>query len=177
MRYIIYDAETRSTLNLRQVGSYIYLNHPSADLWCVSYCTVIDGARGPISTWKPGEPVPGEVLEAYADPEAPIVSFNDAFERQLEQNILGPRHGWPVWPIERRPLDLLDQPPHGRLTFRRVQWREILDILLAEQEQACRRGVARYPAHGERADQAADRPAMGAPHRPRHHAVVRYEDP
>src|SRR5262249_51159530 len=26
----------------------------------------------------------------------------DAFERQIEQNILGPRHGWPIFPIESR---------------------------------------------------------------------------
>jgi hypothetical protein len=70
MRLFIYDAETRSTLKLKQFGSFIYLNHPSTDVWCVSYCTMLDGVRGPISTWKPGEPVPDEVPEAYADPDA-----------------------------------------------------------------------------------------------------------
>jgi DNA polymerase len=102
MRLVIYDAETRSTLNLRQVGSYIYLTHPSTDLWCVSYCTVIDGVRGPVSTWRPGDPVPTEILEAHRNPEALICAHNDAFERQLGQQILGPRYSWPVWPIERR---------------------------------------------------------------------------
>src|SRR5262245_61832787 len=103
MRYLVYDAETRSTVNLRAVGSYIYLNHPDTAVWCVSYCTVVDGKRGPVSTWLPSDPtVPAEVLEIAADPDAPIASFNDAFERQLEQNILAPRYNWPVFPIERR---------------------------------------------------------------------------
>jgi hypothetical protein len=102
MRLFVYDAETRSVLKLRQVGSYVYLTHSTTDVWCVSYCTVVDGVRGPISTWRPGEPVPAEVIEAHADPQALICAHNDAFERQLERNILGPRYGWPVWPLERR---------------------------------------------------------------------------
>jgi DNA polymerase len=102
MHLFILDAETRSVLSLRQVGSYIYLSHPTTDVWCASYCTITDGARGPILTWRPGDPVPAEVIEAHADPQALICAHNDSFERELERQILGPRYGWPVWPIERR---------------------------------------------------------------------------
>jgi DNA polymerase len=101
-RLLIYDAETRSKLNLRQVGSHIYLNDATTDVWCVSFCTVTDGARGAILTWLPPQPVPSEILDLAADPAALIVAFNDVFERQLEQNILGPRYGWPIFPIHRR---------------------------------------------------------------------------
>src|SRR5262249_15939699 len=102
MHFVIIDAETRSALSLRQVGSHVYLGDAGTDVWCVSYCAVIDAVRGALSTWSPGNPVPDKILEAHADPETPIVAFNDAFERQLETRILHPRYGWPIFPIQRR---------------------------------------------------------------------------
>jgi DNA polymerase len=102
VRYVIYDAETRSIANLKQRGSHIYTCDPSTDLWCVSYCIVTDGERGPIKTWLPPNPVPPEILEATADPDTLIVAFNDAFERQVEERILHRRYGWPIFPLKRR---------------------------------------------------------------------------
>ena len=102
MRYGIYDVETRSVLDLRQFGAHNYARDPSTDLWFVSYCIVTNNIPGPILTWQPGEPPPAEILDLYADPEGLIAAFPDAFERQIEQNILGPRYGWPIFPIERR---------------------------------------------------------------------------
>ena len=102
MRYVVYDAETRGVSSLKQTGSHIYLCDPVTDVLCVSYSVVIDGVRGPINTWLPSQPIPAEILETAADPDTLIVSFNDAFERQLEQRILHPRYGWPIFPIERR---------------------------------------------------------------------------
>ena len=102
MRYLAYDIETRSTLSLKQVGAHRYTCDPTTDVWCVSFCTVVDGVRGDIATWLPGDPVPDEITAAAADPETLIIAFNDAFERQVEQRILHPRYGWPIFPIERR---------------------------------------------------------------------------
>ena len=102
MRYVIYDAETRSTLSLKQFGSHIYACDPMTDIWCVSYCIVTDGERGPIKTWLPSDPVPEEIITAAADPEILICAFNDAFERQIEQHILHPRYQWPLFSLERR---------------------------------------------------------------------------
>jgi DNA polymerase len=102
VRYIVYDAETRSTADLKQVGSHVYTSDPTTDIWCVSYCTVTDGERGPIATWLPSDHVPAEIVTAAADPETLIVAYNDAFERQVEQHILHPHYGWPLFPIERR---------------------------------------------------------------------------
>ena len=102
MRYLIYDIETRSTLSLKQCGSHVYTCDPSTDVWCVSYCAVIDGERGPIATWLPSDPVPQDIVTAAADPDTLIVAFNDAFERQVEEHILNPRYGWPLFPLEGR---------------------------------------------------------------------------
>ena len=84
------------------MGAYRYTCDPTTDVWCVSFCTVVDGVRGDIATWLPSDPVPDEITAAAADPETLIIAFNDAFERQVEQRILHPRYGWPIFPIERR---------------------------------------------------------------------------
>jgi DNA polymerase len=102
MRCLVYDIETKSTLNIKLVGSYIYSRAATTDVRCVSYCFVSDGKRGPVSTWLPPDPVPDEIITAAADPDTLIVAFNDAFERQIEQRILHSRYGWPIFPIERR---------------------------------------------------------------------------
>ena len=102
MRYVVYDVETRGIIDLKQHGSHIYTCDPATDVWCVSYCIVADGGRGPIQTWVPSDPVPLGILSAAADPETLIVAFNDAFERQIEAHILHPRYGWPIFPLERR---------------------------------------------------------------------------
>jgi DNA polymerase len=47
----------------------------------------------------PSDPVPPEILATATDPNT---AFNDAFERQVEERILHPRYGWPIFPIERR---------------------------------------------------------------------------
>jgi DNA polymerase len=102
VRYVVYDIETRSTLSLKQVGSHVYACDPTTDVWCVSHCIVVDGECGPIETWTPSDPIPQDIITAAADPDMLIVAFNDAFERQVEEHILNPRYGWPIFPIERR---------------------------------------------------------------------------
>lgn len=102
MRYVVYDVETRSTLSVADVGTHVYTREPTTDVWCVSYCIVAGKERGPIHTWLPSDPVPAEILSAAADPETLIVAFNDAFERWIEERILHPRYGWPIFPLERR---------------------------------------------------------------------------
>jgi DNA polymerase len=102
VRYIVYDAETRSALELGAVGSHRYACGQTTDVWCVSYCIVTDDARGPISTWLMPDPAPAEILAATADPQTLIVAHGDAFEHQIEQHIVHPRYGWPLIPLERR---------------------------------------------------------------------------
>jgi DNA polymerase len=91
------DYETRSTLDLRDVGVHRYVTHPSTNVWCCAYA--VDD--GPVKLWVPGDPVPGEFAEAAHDPEWRVSAFNDNFERQVECCIMAPRYSWPLIPIER----------------------------------------------------------------------------
>lgn len=85
------DFETRSAVDLRKTGSYVYAEDPSTDVWCAAYA--VDD--GPVQLWTPGQPCPAEVLDAVMAGEE-ISAFNAAFERTIWRHILTPRYGWPL---------------------------------------------------------------------------------
>src|SRR5262245_23946523 len=91
------DYETRSTLDLSDVGAWRYSRHPETDVRCCAYARDAE----PVKLWIPGDPVPEEFVEAARNPDWLVSAFNDQFERLIEQHILAPRYGWPVVPIER----------------------------------------------------------------------------
>jgi DNA polymerase len=97
MPILIRDYETRSTLDLRDVGAWRYSTHASTDVWCAAYA--VDDS--PVELWIPGDPIPAVFTEAANDSGWVLAAFNDGFERLIEQHVLGPRHGWPAVPIER----------------------------------------------------------------------------
>jgi len=92
------DYETRSVLELPEVGAHVYAAHASTDVWCCAYA-VDDGE---VQLWTPDTPVPDAFVEAAHNPDYVGSAFNDSFERAIEQHIMGPRYGWPLIPIERR---------------------------------------------------------------------------
>jgi DNA polymerase len=97
-RHVLYrDIETRSTLDLTEVGAWRYAAEPNTGVWCVGY--VIDG--DPPQIWRPGEPIPEVFSIAARDPDLLIVAHNDQFETAIEQRVLAPRYDWPIVPIER----------------------------------------------------------------------------
>src|SRR5262249_10510004 len=97
MKVLYRDYETRSVLELPEVGAHVYAAHPSTDVWCCAYA-VDDGE---VQLWTPGMPVPPEFIEAAANSDWVVSAFNDEFERAIERHIMGPRYGWPQVPLER----------------------------------------------------------------------------
>jgi DNA polymerase len=95
--YFIRDSETKSTCNLKTDGIYKYAQHPSTDILCVGYC--LDD--GDVKIWKPGQPVPKEAIAAFKNKQAMAVAHNAPFDILIERYILGPKYGWPVFPVER----------------------------------------------------------------------------
>jgi len=83
------DVETRSTVDLTEVGAWRYASDASTSVWCVSFA--IDDA--PAQIWIPGQPIPEVFHDAARDPDWLIVAHNDAFERAIEELILAPRYG------------------------------------------------------------------------------------
>ena len=84
------DFETRSTVELKKTGVYVYAEHPTTDLWCA--CFAFDD--GEIQTWRPGDPVPWNIFE-HVISGGEVYAHNAAFERVIWHHILVPRYGWP----------------------------------------------------------------------------------
>ena len=94
MGLVVRDIETRSTVDLPDVGEDIYAKHPTTEVLSYGYC--VDD--GPLKMWHPDhEPVPKAFLNG-----ATWVAHNARFEIAIERNILVPRYGFPTIPMERQ---------------------------------------------------------------------------
>jgi DNA polymerase len=91
------DFETRSVVDLRDVGAWRYTLDSTTDVWCCAYAA--DNQE--IKLWIPGDPIPIEFVEAAQNQDWLVTAFNDQFERLIESHVMGPRYGWPLVPIER----------------------------------------------------------------------------
>jgi DNA polymerase len=101
MRHVLHhDIETRSRIDLKRAGAARYAADSSTEVMCLGFA-VDDGPVKIWSMWN-NDPVPPEFIAAANNPNWLIASHNDYFERSVAQHILGPRHGFPAIPIERR---------------------------------------------------------------------------
>jgi DNA polymerase len=75
------DIETRSACNLLAQGLYVYAEHPSTQILCVSYA--IDDSA--IKTWYVfnGDPLPADLHDAILNPRTRFIAHNASFERVL----------------------------------------------------------------------------------------------
>lgn len=84
------DFESRSSVDIRRAGVYVYAEHPSTDIWCAAYA--LDDE--PVGMWLPGEPCPTAVTAACAEGWT-VIAHNANFERVMWGRILATRYGWP----------------------------------------------------------------------------------
>ena len=108
---LIFDFETRSPINLKLAGAYVYAQHPQTDALLASFKLRFDlpwsqanaavkawvAASGPLNVicrWRRGEPCPPYV-RAYVEAGGEISAFNASFERLIWWNVMTPRYGWP----------------------------------------------------------------------------------
>ena len=91
------DYETRSRVVVKTVGAHRYAADPSTTVLCCAYAVDDD----PVQLWRPGDPVPIEFIEAAQRPSWIVAAHNDAFETAIEKEIMLPRYGWSVIPVER----------------------------------------------------------------------------
>jgi DNA polymerase len=74
------DLETYGSADLREVGAYVYAEHPDTRILLVAWA--IDGAAP--ATWDPAaEPAPALLMPALADPGFAIVAHNAGFDRTV----------------------------------------------------------------------------------------------
>jgi DNA polymerase len=90
------DFETRSVVDLKKHGVYVYAEHPTTDVWCMAWAI----SDGPVQIWIPGQPIPSE-LRAYLRSEGLIYAHNAAFERVIWRYISESKHSFPAISPER----------------------------------------------------------------------------
>lgn len=89
------DLETRSVLDLKKVGVYVYAEHPTTDVWCAAWAFDDE----PWTIWTPGMPVPDRIRR-HIESGGLIHAWNVNFERVIGWAILTPRYGWPRAKLE-----------------------------------------------------------------------------
>ena len=85
------DFESRSAVDLKKTGAYVYAADPTTDLWCA--CYAFDDE--PVETWLPGQACPDRVAMHVLEGDE-IHAHNAAFEMVMWARILGPRYDWPI---------------------------------------------------------------------------------
>jgi len=85
------DFETRSLVDLTEVGADIYAADPSTEAWCVAY----QFDDGETEIWIEGEPLPEDVRE-HVEGGGRVSAWNVAFELAIWNKVMAPRHGWPT---------------------------------------------------------------------------------
>jgi DNA polymerase len=94
------DYETRSCVDLKKVGAHVYSRHPSTSVIVAVFIVEREGGKldKPI-IWYPGQEVPECVQTAWFDGWI-VAGHNAAFEQCIDEGVLGPRHGFPIFPTE-----------------------------------------------------------------------------
>jgi DNA polymerase len=84
------DFETRSAVDLRKTGVYIYADDPSTDVWCMAYAFDDEEPK----VWMPADPIDTR-LEEYIAEGGKLRAWNSSFERVIWNKIMAPRYKWP----------------------------------------------------------------------------------
>ena len=90
------DFETRSEVELKDVGLDVYARHPSTDVWCFAWAH--DDQEPMI--WFPGAPAPALAFP-FSFKSTKFYAHNAQFELAIWNHIMVPRYGWPVLHPER----------------------------------------------------------------------------
>lgn len=90
---LLIDIETRSTVDLKKSGQYVYADDPTTEILIVAWA--IDD--GPVKLWfpfYPGKP-PADLMAGLSDPAVRLVAHNASFERIVISGAAGRRAGLP----------------------------------------------------------------------------------
>lgn len=89
------DFETRSLIDLREVGAYRYAQDPSTDVWCMAWRL----GKGKIHLWEREDgrlPLP---VQQHLEKDGRVYCWNAGFERSIWREIMVRRYGWPAVPL------------------------------------------------------------------------------
>jgi DNA polymerase len=85
------DLESRSVVDLKKTGVYVYAEDESTDAWCAGYAF----GDGPVEMWKLDQVCP-PAIEDHVGEGGVFVAHNANFERILWKHVLHGKYGWPL---------------------------------------------------------------------------------
>ena len=85
------DFETRSELDLKEVGLWNYARHPSTDVWCMAYAQ----DENEPSLWLPSQQLSNYFVQ-HIEQGGLVVAHNAPFELEIWNEIMARRYGWPT---------------------------------------------------------------------------------
>jgi DNA polymerase len=85
------DFETRSAVDLREVGLHNYARHESTDAWCFSWAI---GDMEP-EVWVPGDKFP-DVMRRHIESGRQFHAWNAPFELAIWSEVMRRRYNWPA---------------------------------------------------------------------------------
>src|SRR3954454_20109111 len=89
---LVIDIETRSSADLKKVGSAVYAQEPTTSITHVGY----RNGQGGSHVWQPARsPMPSDLADALADDRATLVAHNVSFERAVLSGHAGRAIGIP----------------------------------------------------------------------------------
>lgn len=89
------DFETRSAVDLKKAGVYVYAEDVTTDVWCAAHAVGED----PVQLWHPD--LDDRDLRHALKHSDLIVAHNAAFERVISNVLMRKRYGWPAIPLEK----------------------------------------------------------------------------
>lgn len=98
---LVLDFETRSACELKDAGAWRYSEDPTTEIICLSFR--LKGSRR-MFRWEPllkGSPVPKALFQAAENRDIIFEAHNASFEQAIWANIMVPRYGLPLVPVER----------------------------------------------------------------------------
>jgi DNA polymerase len=110
--HLTIDFETRSEIDLKKVGAWIYSIHPSTEVLCMAEKV----ANYPTKLLTPDDFYIHKFNKSVGSPLAEyftIEAHNAGFEFAIWHNIMVPRYGWPKIPLERWYCSAAKAASHG----------------------------------------------------------------
>jgi DNA polymerase bacteriophage-type len=83
------DFETRSAVDLKKTGVYVYAESETTDTWCAAYAMDDE----PVKLWHPD--LDDADLKHHLRHSETITAHNAAFERVISKLLMKRRYGWP----------------------------------------------------------------------------------
>lgn len=87
------DFETRSTVDLRKTGRFVYAEHPTTDVICAAFA--FDDEKVEHLQRDKGLDYPPLSLLRHVENGGIVYAHNAGFEYSMWNSILAPRYGWP----------------------------------------------------------------------------------